>query len=308
MADHDQRFKTLLQEFFAEFIQLFFPTWAERFDLANITWLHTEVFADPPQGERRRLDLVAKLNVRQVLPAQRPGREDKWIALLHVEIESDDKVAPFRPRLFDYYWILQERYGLPVLPIGLYLRVGLQGIGWDVYEQWFWERCLVHFEYPYIGLPALDAEQYVNGDNLLGVALAALMRIAPERRAWLKAEALRRLATAPENDVRRYLLCECVQAYLPLEGPQLEAFHHLLVTEKYMAVQQIGLTWFEEGELQGQRKMLQRLLEKRFGPLGPHILLRLKSLTEEQLADVGLRLLDAPSSLNELGLAEDKRD
>ena len=75
-----------------------------------------------------------------------------------------------------------------------------------------------------------------------------------------------------------------------------------------MAVQQIGLTWFEEGELQGQRKMLQRQLEKRFGALGPHILLRLKSLTEAQLADVGLRLLDAPSSLNELGLGEDKRD
>ncbi len=25
MADHDQRFKTLLKEFFAEFIRLFFP-------------------------------------------------------------------------------------------------------------------------------------------------------------------------------------------------------------------------------------------------------------------------------------------
>lgn len=304
MADHDQRFKTLLQEFFAEFIRLFFPDWADRFDLGKVEWLNAEVFADPPQGERRYLDLVAKLPVRQVLPGQRPGQGDSWITLLHVEIESDEKVARFRPRMFDYYWVLQERYGLPVLPIGLYLRVGLQGIGWDVHEQWFWEHRLVHFEYPYIGLPALDAEQYVNGDNWLGVALATLMRIDPERRAWLKAEALRRLLAVPENDRRRYLLCECVQAYLPLEGPQLDEFNHLLITEKYMAVQKIGTTWFEEGELQGQRKMLQRLLEKRFGPLNPANLLRLRSMTEEQLNDVSLRMLDAPHSLEELGLVE----
>jgi hypothetical protein len=27
MADHDQRFKVLLQEFLAEFFELFFPEW-----------------------------------------------------------------------------------------------------------------------------------------------------------------------------------------------------------------------------------------------------------------------------------------
>jgi len=305
MADHDQRFKVLLQEFFAEFIQLFFPDWANRFDLENIEWLNAEIFADPPQGERRHVDLVAKLSVREVLPAQRPGRGESWIALVHVEIESDEKVAPFRPRMFDYFWILQERYDLPVLPIGLYLRVGLQGIGWDVYEQWFWERRLVHFEYPYIGLPALDAEQYLNGDNWLGVALAALMRISPERRAWLKAEALRRLVAAPENDVRRFLLCECVQAYLPLEGPQLEEFNQLLVSERYVGVQPMATTWFEEGQLQGQQRVVRKLLEKRFGTLNASVLRRLASLPEDQLDDIALRLLDAPQSLDELGLGED---
>jgi hypothetical protein len=28
---------------------------------------------------------------------------------------------------------------LPVLPIGLFLRVGLDGIGWDAYEEHFWK-------------------------------------------------------------------------------------------------------------------------------------------------------------------------
>ncbi len=33
--DHDQRFKTLIQEFFADFLRLFFADWAARFDLSK---------------------------------------------------------------------------------------------------------------------------------------------------------------------------------------------------------------------------------------------------------------------------------
>jgi hypothetical protein len=36
MADHDQRFKILLREFFADFFRLFFPEWASQFDFASI--------------------------------------------------------------------------------------------------------------------------------------------------------------------------------------------------------------------------------------------------------------------------------
>ena len=33
---HDPRFKKLLQEFFADFFWLFFPTWAARFDFQSV--------------------------------------------------------------------------------------------------------------------------------------------------------------------------------------------------------------------------------------------------------------------------------
>lgn len=317
MPDHDQRFKNLLKEFFAEFIRLFFPGWADRFDFGGLEWLGEEIFPDPPQGQRRALDLVARLPVRQVLPAPRPGEADGWIALLHVEIESEDSVAPLRPRMFDYYWMLRARYRLPVLPIGLFLRVGLEGVGWDAFEESFWERRLVHFEYPYVGLPALDAEHYLRGDNWLGVALAALMRVPDDRRAWLKAEALRRLVECPENELRRFLLCEVVQAYLPLEGPQLEEFNHLLTTPKYGAAMKVQATWFEEGlekgleqgleqgEVRGQRKLLRRQLEKKFGPLSPEAVRRLENWPAERLEEVGLAYTDA-RSLDELGLGPDQ--
>jgi hypothetical protein len=34
-ADHDQRLKVLLKEFFAQFFLCFFPAWAARFDFAG---------------------------------------------------------------------------------------------------------------------------------------------------------------------------------------------------------------------------------------------------------------------------------
>ena len=88
---------------------------------------------------------------------------------------------------------------LPVLPIGLFLRVGLDGIGWDAYEESFWEHRRLRFEYAYVGLPGLEAEPFVTGEHLLGVALSTLMRIPPERRAELHAEALKRIARSGEK-------------------------------------------------------------------------------------------------------------
>ena len=125
--DHDQRFKVLLQEFFAEFFQLFFPDWAVRFDFTRTEWLDKEVFTDPPQGDRRYLDLVARLPTRQAVLLPRGEPAESWIALVHVEIESADTVAPLRRRMFEYYAHLRQSHDLPVLPIGLYLRVGLDG-------------------------------------------------------------------------------------------------------------------------------------------------------------------------------------
>jgi hypothetical protein len=90
----------------------------------------------------------------------------------------------------------------------------------DVYEEHFWEARPVHFEYYYVGLPALDAETYLTGANWLGVALAVLMRCPRERRASVGAEAIRRVVGSPLNDWQKYLLCECVQAYTPLDEGQ----------------------------------------------------------------------------------------
>jgi hypothetical protein len=78
---------------------------------------------------------VAKLRANRPLTPNQPAAEGKtWLALIHIEIESRDTVEPLRATIFDHYKQLRNRHRLPVLPIALYLRVGLEGVGWDEYE------------------------------------------------------------------------------------------------------------------------------------------------------------------------------
>ena len=193
--EHDQWFKNLLRHFFADFLRLFFAEWAARFDLSQIDWLDKELLPDSPDGPMRVLDLVARVGAAQ--PVHDPLAEPPWLVLVHVEIESPDRTTRIKPRLPYYYCHLRTAYGLPVLPIVVFLNVQLDGIGVDVQIERFWELEVVAFRYLYVGLPGLDGVEYVQGDTWLGVALAALMKIPRERAAWLGAEALRRLSTGP---------------------------------------------------------------------------------------------------------------
>jgi hypothetical protein len=305
--DHDQRFKTLIQSFFTEFLLLFFASWAARLHSARVEWLDKEVFPDPPEGPRRALDLVGKVATREAVPGRPAGGPGQFLALVHIEIESPDKAIPLRPRMFRSYVHLREKYNLPVLPIALYLKVGLDGVGIDAYEEDFWELRTVHFEYLYVGLPALDALQYVQGDNWLGVALSALMRIPKDRITWLGAEALRRLQSAPLTDQQRFLLAECVQAYLPLDEEQQREFEKLVATEPYQGVRAMNTTWFEKGIEKGiekgRRETIRELLEDRFGALPPQAEQRLQALSTEELKSLRKALLHA-ASLKELGLED----
>jgi hypothetical protein len=137
---------------------------------------------------------------------------------------------------------------------------------------------LFRFQYAYVGLPALDAFEYVQRKDVLGAALAALMRVPPERRAILKAQAEQRVAVSRENEVGKRMLSECIDAYLSLEGTELEEYNRLIGSETYEEARTMAQTTFEKGiergfEMaratfeKGQRAVLLRQLERRFGAL-----------------------------------------
>lgn len=307
MDDHDQRFKGLLREFLPEFVELFLPEFAPRFDFTGTEWLEQEVFLDPPGGDKRVLDVVAKVPTRAPVPDPGGRTADHSLVVLDVEIESPDRAAEVRPRMLWYYEALRHRHGLPVLPVCLFLRVGLDGLGWDAYEERLWNRALLRFEYAYIGLPALDGLAYFNGPSLLGLALSALMKLPATERARLKAEGLGRIAVSTANGAQKGLLAECFNNYLELAPADLPEFNRLVAQQPKEAremVNSFDITGQVRGMHQGLVQTLRKLLIKKFGPLPQPVADRIEMLTTEQLEEKLLAILDA-QSLKEMGLTDE---
>ncbi|MCC7339002.1 MAG: DUF4351 domain-containing protein [Pirellulaceae bacterium] len=272
--DHDQRIKTLLKEFIQAFFDLFLPQFASLFDFSQVTWLENEAFPDPLQGKRKSLDLVARLPLRVPIETGTVERIESMMAIVHCEVDADSSVQPLRLRMFNYFANLRQKYAEPILPVAVYLNVGLGGIGLDRYQETFGDFDILRYTYWYVGLPALDAEQYLNQANPLGIALSALMRVPTDHRPEFKALALKRVLECSENEYRRFLLAECIQAYLPLTLPEDKArFEQVTMHDSYTEVRTMATTWFEEGIEkgiergieQGERQFALKMLAKRFG-------------------------------------------
>lgn len=300
MADHDQRMKGAVQQFLPEFVALAVPEWGGRFDLSAPAWLPQEVFLDPPQGERRLLDLVARVPVTRAIGTFRE-------ALLHVEIEAGESLTELRRRMPRYRAGLRSRYELPILSLALYLEVGLEGVGWDESVEVIWDEPMERTRWRYVGLPRLDAMQHVQGDNLLAVALSGLMRVEDDQRARLKALAMERLGQANLTQKRLHTLLEIVEAYSPLHGPHLSDYNHLLLTEGFQMARQLAQTSFEKGRekgvIDGERQYTRELLEARFGPLSEAVRARLEAWPADRLRELGLGLLQG-KTLVEIGLED----
>jgi hypothetical protein len=129
------------------------------------------------------------------------------------------------------------------------------------------------------------------------------MRVSPERRAELHAEALQRIARSGENDWRRFLLAECVEAYSDLDEDQRQRLQALLTTQAYQEVRPFMITTYERGKIEGRREMALLQLEAKFGPLAPGIKQRVEALSPEQLRQLLLDLVKG-QSLKELHLED----
>ena len=301
--DHDQRFKALIREFFPEFMQLFLPKMASQFDFDTTEWLDKEILPDPPEGGRHILDLVAKLRTVENRTSRTSATADEWLALVHIEIESEDRTTMLKPRLPRYYHHLRDKHRLPVLPIVLYLSVGMDGIGEDTVIEYFGDWEVMRFRYLYIGLKSLDALEYALGDNWLGVALSALMKAEPEQWPMIAADALLRLVDAPVNSHQRFLLSDCLQAYLTLDEASQELYKQIIKAEPYSRIQAMNKTPYDQGIEQGieqgkenaMRNAAIALLESKYRAVPKRFLERIDALGYDELLALVVRIPNAAS-------------
>ncbi|QQK75403.1 hypothetical protein HUG15_07255 [Salicibibacter cibarius] len=108
--DHDHLFKELLQEFFSEFIVLFFPNIYEDIDFAHLNFLDKELFNDIQRRKSKEVDMVVETRLKG---------EDSLI-LIHLEQQAQYE-DDFNERMFLYFSrLLEENPGTRILPIALF--------------------------------------------------------------------------------------------------------------------------------------------------------------------------------------------
>ena len=88
MTSHDQLAKSLIQTFFPDFLHLTAPASAERLRLDGAVFLDKQSFTDFPTGDRREMDLLVEV----------PIREQNRHILIHIEIEARARAGMDRRR------------------------------------------------------------------------------------------------------------------------------------------------------------------------------------------------------------------
>jgi hypothetical protein len=309
MTDHDQLLKSFLKSFLAEFFEIFFPDWAALFDFSHVEWLDQEVFPDPPDGSRHVVDLVAKLNLSRPLSSDAGRLAQQWLALIHVEIESADSVSPLRERMHWYWSNLRQRHRLPVLPLAVYLNVGLQGLGIDSYGEDFGPLDVLCFKYLYVGMPALDGIEYLQRGDEVAASLITLMRVPDDQlpaAAWAAQECV---AQSSRTEQEKFLLLRMIETYLQFRTPdQEQEYLQLKNEETFREASQMAVTTFDKGVAAGMERALERqrrivagMLAERFGELPDDFRTRLNQLSLDEIDDLCRRFARA-ESLDDLQL------
>ncbi len=298
----DQLYKELLQEFFREFLELFYPAVAARLDFDRVTFLDKELFTDLPEGSRREADLVARVH-------RRDGGEPE-IVLIHVEIQTQRRGA-FAQRMFEYYALFRFRHRLRVYPIVLYLSPGAGGIVDEMYTEELFGDELLRFRYKAVGLPDLQASDYLTQPNPLAPALSSGMRTAQTvRLALRKALILSQRAIIDQNEARRSLLLNIVEQNIVLDAVEEADFQRAIGAPEFEEVRRMITPYeqrgieigMQQGMLNGMKYTVLKTMRARFGDLPSTVKARVESINEQEELD---RLIDRvlqAESVEALGL------
>ncbi|MCA9219930.1 MAG: DUF4351 domain-containing protein [Planctomycetales bacterium] len=299
--DHDRLFKELLRTFFVDFIELFFPDLLIYLDRDSVTFLDKELFTDVTQGDRHEVDLVAKARFR--------GQE--LCFLIHVETQAQP-VANFPRRMFNYFARLHELHDLPVYPIAVLSFDAPRQPQPNAYEVAFPDLHVLQFRYRTVQLNELRWADFLQRTNPVAAALMAKMRIDPHDRPRVKLACLRMLAKLQLDPARMQLISGFVDSYLELTMDQQTEFDEQLseiAAPEQEQVMEIVTSWMKQGieqgielgRLAGERTIVMRQLQHRFGPLSVDITERIDSLTlgELELLSEALLQFESPAELSD---------
>ena len=294
-TDHDALFKQLLLTFFVEFILVFLPEVAAQIDFDKLAFQPQELLTDIEGGEKHIVDLLVKVKLR--------GEE--VFLLLHVENQSRTE-ADFAFRMFKYAALLHIKYRLPVYSVVIFSHDTPLRREPNRYAMKLFGKTRLQCEFTVVQLNRLSWRKFIQTPNPVAAALMTKMRIAPKDRLRVTREIVRMIATLKLDPARSSLIANFMDAYLKLTAAELKQYERKYgaeqTQEEKSVIELLPHTRYagwkdgmEEGSHDRAEGIAIRLFEKRFGAVKKQIRKRFDQLSDEQLSDLCVALLDFSS-------------
>ena len=161
-------------------------------------------------------------------------------------------------------------------------------------------------EFTVIQLNRLSWRKFIKTPTPAAAALMTKMKIAPKDRLKATREIVRMIATLKLDPARTHLIANFMDAYLKLNAEELKQYERKYsaetTPEEKMTMELLPHTRYagrmeglQEGLQTGAENVVKRILQKRFGAVETRVTKRLDQLSADQLADMGVALLDFTS-------------
>lgn len=276
---HDEAFKKLLETFFKEFIELFFPHLDQLLDYSHTRFLMQELLVDIVGEEARNLDLLLETRYRAT---------DAYV-LVHFEPQSYKEVD-FHERMFIYFSRLFERHRKEhklIIPIAIFTGDHARDEP-DSLTMMIPEHDILQFRFLKVELRSTPWRSFIESDNPVAAALLAKMAYNKKEEREVRIAYLRMLFRLKKklDNARLALIMSVADLYFKpnKEEEEKAILKELreLYPEEGEAIMELMPAWQrwgyekgmeegyekgkEEGIEKGKEDVIRKLLEKGFSP------------------------------------------
>lgn len=289
--DHDRLFKELLETFFVDFVELFFPKAYEAIDLEHIKFLQQELFTDVTRGDKHRVDILVETRLKD-----EPG-----IVLVHVENQARTQ-SDFAERMFVYFSRLYQEHRCRILPIAVFSYPEIRDEP-DQFKLEFPFMPVLDFHFLTLELKKHNWRNYIRSNNPAAAALLSKMGYENQERVQVKLEFLRMLVNMELDPARMTLLTGFFETYLRLnetEERKLEEEMGKMDEKEVVKMIELTTSWEEkgrskgriEGKIEGQASILIKQMKKKYNDFPLEIENQVRSLSEEKLEQLAEAIFD----------------
>ncbi|WZY01017.1 Rpn family recombination-promoting nuclease/putative transposase [Bacillus sp. FSL W7-1360] len=202
---HDQLFRQLLDNFFTEFMQAFFPEEAACLNLNPLEHMTTEVYFEGDHTPRLRPDFVVKIKLKG---------EDTMV-LVHIEVQATYDEA-FLRRMRRYHARLMEHEEYQVLPLAVFSYETPHKEPPKEMTHHLNGKTDFSFSYRSIFLRQLSWQDFSEMKNPAVCALLSKMGYNVEEKVACKKAFLRLITKLELTEMKRHFIMQFFDFYLTL--------------------------------------------------------------------------------------------